>query len=60
VGAEWLTVAESADDSGRSLVEIVDAMIAGELPFLRSGDDPLRWYIEHDQLHFWLARRHLD
>jgi hypothetical protein len=59
VGADWLTVAESADESGRPLVEIVDALIAGELPYLRSGDDPLRWYIAHDQLQFWLARRRL-
>jgi len=56
VGAEWLTVSESVSVSGRGLIEIVDAMLAGALPYLRTGDDPLEWFIERDQLRFWLAR----
>jgi hypothetical protein len=56
VGAKWLTVGESVDESKRGLVEIVDGMIAGELPYLRLGDDPMEWFIERDQLRTWLAR----
>ena len=56
MGAEWLTVAESVNDSNRSLVEIVDAMLAGELPYQRIGDDPMQWFIERTQMNAWLAR----
>ena len=40
MAGEWLTLTESVTASDRTLVEIVDAMLAGVLPYLRVGEDP--------------------
>jgi hypothetical protein len=57
VPAEWLTLADAAVEADCSPVVLVEAMLAGELPYLRIDRDPPQWWIEHDQLKTWLARR---
>jgi len=55
VATSWLTLREAAQWSERSLTAIVNALVAGDLPYLRTGDDPFEWFIEQGELHRWTS-----
>jgi hypothetical protein len=50
----WLTVTEAAIWTGRTLTEVVDAMMTEQLPYLCTDTDlPFEWLIAQPDLTSW-------
>ena len=52
----WLTLDEAVVWTGRSLTDVVDAMLAGDLRYLTIGEDPRQWFIDWQDFDRWVTR----